>query len=75
VKTYPSAGNFLLANFGPSGPTLFRSSRSKGFSCASAPGIWARDSFASVSEHQKNENVTKAFERNGERQPDFWRQK
>jgi len=24
VKTYPSAGNFLLANFGSSGPTLFR---------------------------------------------------
>jgi histidinol-phosphate aminotransferase len=24
VKTYPSAGNFLLANFGPSGPSLFR---------------------------------------------------
>ena len=24
VKTYPSAGNFLLANFGPSGPELFR---------------------------------------------------
>jgi len=24
VKTYPSAGNFLLANFGPSGPALFR---------------------------------------------------
>jgi len=24
VKTYPSAGNFLLANFGPSGPVLFR---------------------------------------------------
>jgi histidinol-phosphate aminotransferase len=23
VKTYPSAGNFLLANFGPSGPALF----------------------------------------------------
>jgi histidinol-phosphate aminotransferase len=24
VKTYPSAGNFLLANFGASGPALFR---------------------------------------------------
>ena len=24
VKTYPTAGNFLLANFGPSGPALFR---------------------------------------------------
>ncbi len=24
VKTYPSAGNFLLANFGPSGPALFQ---------------------------------------------------
>ena len=24
VKAYPSAGNFLLANFGASGPTLFR---------------------------------------------------
>jgi histidinol-phosphate aminotransferase len=24
VRTYPSAGNFLLANFGPSGPALFR---------------------------------------------------
>jgi histidinol-phosphate aminotransferase len=24
VKTYPSAGNFLLANFGPTGPALFR---------------------------------------------------
>ncbi len=24
VKTYPSAGNFLLANFGPSGPPLFQ---------------------------------------------------
>jgi histidinol-phosphate aminotransferase len=24
VKTYPSAGNFLLANFGPGGPELFR---------------------------------------------------
>jgi len=24
VKTYPSAGNFLLANFGPSGPALFK---------------------------------------------------
>ena len=24
VRTYPSAGNFLLANFGPNGPELFR---------------------------------------------------
>ncbi len=24
VKTYPSAGNFLLADFGPNGPALFR---------------------------------------------------
>jgi histidinol-phosphate aminotransferase len=24
VKTFPSAGNFLLANFGPQGPSLFR---------------------------------------------------
>jgi histidinol-phosphate aminotransferase len=24
VKAYPSAGNFLLANFGPSGPALFK---------------------------------------------------
>jgi histidinol-phosphate aminotransferase len=24
VKTYPSAGNFLLANFGPTGPDLVR---------------------------------------------------
>ncbi|HLZ91596.1 MAG TPA: histidinol-phosphate transaminase [Candidatus Acidoferrum sp.] len=24
VKTFPSAGNFLLANFGPAGPRLFR---------------------------------------------------
>jgi histidinol-phosphate aminotransferase len=24
VQTYPSAGNFLLANFGPAGPALFR---------------------------------------------------
>jgi histidinol-phosphate aminotransferase len=24
VKTYPSAGNFLLADFGPAGPALFR---------------------------------------------------
>ena len=24
VKTYPSAGNFLLADFGPTGPALFR---------------------------------------------------
>jgi histidinol-phosphate aminotransferase len=24
AKTFPSAGNFLLANFGPQGPALFR---------------------------------------------------
>ena len=24
VRTYPSAGNFLLANFGPRGPELFK---------------------------------------------------
>jgi histidinol-phosphate aminotransferase len=30
VKTYPSAGNFILANFGPSGPALFRTLESKG---------------------------------------------
>jgi histidinol-phosphate aminotransferase len=30
VKTYPSAGNFLLANFGPSGPTLFRKLEKQG---------------------------------------------
>jgi histidinol-phosphate aminotransferase len=30
VKTYPSAGNFILANFGPSGSALFRMLESKG---------------------------------------------
>lgn len=30
VKTYPSAGNFLLANFGLSGPPLFRSLEKRG---------------------------------------------
>lgn len=30
VKTYPSAGNFLLANFGPSGPALFRKFEKQG---------------------------------------------
>ncbi len=30
VKTYPSAGNFLLANFGPSGPALFRKLEKQG---------------------------------------------
>jgi len=30
VKTYPSAGNFLLANFGPGGPKLFRSLERQG---------------------------------------------
>ena len=30
VKTYPSAGNFLLANFGPSGPPLFRKLEKQG---------------------------------------------
>jgi histidinol-phosphate aminotransferase len=30
VKTYPSAGNFLLADFGPTGPTLFRKLEGKG---------------------------------------------
>ena len=24
ITTYPSAGNFLLANFGPTGPALFK---------------------------------------------------
>ena len=30
VKTFPSAGNFLLANFGPAGPTLFRRLEKRG---------------------------------------------
>jgi histidinol-phosphate aminotransferase len=30
VRTYPSAGNFLLANFGPSGPALFRKLEKQG---------------------------------------------
>jgi histidinol-phosphate aminotransferase len=30
VKTYPSAGNFLLANFGPSGPALFHKLEKRG---------------------------------------------
>jgi histidinol-phosphate aminotransferase len=30
VKTYPSGGNFLLADFGPSGPALFRMLEGKG---------------------------------------------
>ena len=30
VKTYPSAGNFLLANFGPSGPALFQKLEQQG---------------------------------------------
>jgi histidinol-phosphate aminotransferase len=30
VKTYPSAGNFLLANFGPSGPALFQNLEKQG---------------------------------------------
>jgi histidinol-phosphate aminotransferase len=30
VKTYPSAGNFLLANFGPDGPALFQSLEKQG---------------------------------------------
>ncbi|HKW32683.1 MAG TPA: histidinol-phosphate transaminase [Candidatus Acidoferrum sp.] len=30
VKTYPSAGNFLLADFGPTGPALFRKLEVKG---------------------------------------------
>jgi len=31
VKTYPSAGNFLLADFGPQGPALFQKLERKGF--------------------------------------------
>ena len=30
VRTYPSAGNFLLADFGPTGPGLFRKLEGKG---------------------------------------------
>ena len=30
VKTYPSAGNFLLADFGPKGPALFRRAEKQG---------------------------------------------
>jgi histidinol-phosphate aminotransferase len=30
AKTYPSAGNFLLANFGPAGPALFRKLEKQG---------------------------------------------
>jgi len=30
VQTYPSAGNFLLANFGPSGPALFQKLEKQG---------------------------------------------
>jgi len=30
VTTYPSAGNFLLANFGPGGPALFAKLEKKG---------------------------------------------
>ena len=30
VKTYPSAGNFLLANFGPNGPALFQKLEKRG---------------------------------------------
>ena len=30
VKTYVSAGNFLLANFGPEGPALFRKLEKQG---------------------------------------------
>lgn len=30
VKTYPSAGNFLLANFGPRGPALFQRLEKRG---------------------------------------------
>jgi histidinol-phosphate aminotransferase len=30
VRTYPSAGNFLLANFGPSGPELFKTLERQG---------------------------------------------
>jgi histidinol-phosphate aminotransferase len=30
AKTYSSAGNFLLANFGPGGPALFRKIEKQG---------------------------------------------
>jgi histidinol-phosphate aminotransferase len=30
VRTYPSAGNFLLANFGPAGPALFQRMEKRG---------------------------------------------
>jgi len=30
VKTYPSAGNFLLADFGPDGPALFKKLEKQG---------------------------------------------
>jgi histidinol-phosphate aminotransferase len=30
IVTFPSAGNFLLANFGPTGPALFESLERKG---------------------------------------------
>jgi histidinol-phosphate aminotransferase len=30
VRAYPSAGNFILANFGPSGPALFRMLEAQG---------------------------------------------
>jgi len=30
VKTFPTGGNFLLANFGPTGPTLFRKLEKQG---------------------------------------------
>jgi len=30
VKTYPSAANFLLADFGPQGPALFRRAERQG---------------------------------------------
>jgi len=30
VRSFPSAGNFLLANFGPEGPALFRKLEKRG---------------------------------------------
>jgi histidinol-phosphate aminotransferase len=30
VRSFPSAGNFLLANFGPGGPVLFRNLEKQG---------------------------------------------
>jgi histidinol-phosphate aminotransferase len=30
AKTFPSAGNFILANFGPSGPALFKKLEKQG---------------------------------------------